>query len=69
MRQGPHRHARAHAYVAAGHAAAQALCTTCAWRVIDVPGVGHEGDRMSQAAAPLIAAHLHAADTCAAATS
>lgn len=61
MRQGPHRHARAHAYVAAGHAAAQALGTTCAWRVIDVPGVGHDGARMSAAAAALIAAALHAA--------
>jgi hypothetical protein len=74
MRQGPHRHARAHAYVAAGHAAAQALQTTCAWRVIDVPGVGHDGERMSIAAAPIIAARLHAADLqathpCAAATS
>jgi hypothetical protein len=74
MRQGANRHARAHAYVAAGHAAAAALGSTCAWRVIDVPGVGHDGERMSIAAAPIIAARLHAADLqathiCAAATS
>jgi hypothetical protein len=69
MRQGPHRHGRAHAYVANGHAAAQALRTTCAWTVIDVPGVGHDGERMSIAAAPLIAAALHATAPCAAAIS
>ncbi len=62
MRQGPHRHARAHAYVRAAHAAAAALGTRCAWTVIDVPGVGHDGKRMSAVAAPLIAAALHAAD-------
>lgn len=60
MRQGPHRHARAHVYVETGHAAAATLGTTCAWRVIDVPDVGHDGARMSVAAAPLIAAALHA---------
>ncbi|MGE0417377.1 MAG: alpha/beta hydrolase [Acetobacteraceae bacterium] len=61
-RQGPTRHARAHAYVRQGHAAAEALGTRCAWRVIDVPGVGHQGRGMSVAAAPVIAAALHAAD-------
>lgn len=66
MRQGPHRHARAHTYVATGHAAAHTLDTTCAWRVIDVPDVGHDGERMSIAAAPLIATALHAT-ACAAA--
>ena len=60
MRQGPTRYARAHTYVDAGHAAAQTLQTRCAWTVIDVPGVGHDGERMSAAAAPLIAAALHA---------
>jgi hypothetical protein len=30
--------------------------------VIDVPGVGHQGRGMSVAAAPVIAAALHAAD-------
>ena len=60
MHQGPHRHARAHSYVRLGHEAAQTLDTTCAWTVIDVPGVGHDGERMSIAAAPIIAAALHA---------
>jgi len=59
MRQGPTRHARAHSYIASGHAAARTLQTTCAWTVIDVPGVGHDGERMSVAAAPIIAAALH----------
>ena len=59
MRQGPHRHARAHEYVRMGQEAAQALGTSCAWTVIDVPGVGHDGERMSVAAAPIIAAALH----------
>ena len=59
MRQGPTRHARAHEYVRAGHAAAAALGTRCAWTVIDVPGVGHDGDRMSAAAVPVITAALH----------
>jgi hypothetical protein len=59
MRQGPHRHARAHEYVRSGQQAAQALGTRCAWTVIDVPGVGHDGERMSVAAAPIIAAALH----------
>src|SRR5581483_12289438 len=58
MRQGPHRHARVHNYVAAGHEAARALGTHCAWTVIDVPGVGHDGERMSAAAAPVVAAAL-----------
>jgi hypothetical protein len=68
MRQGPHRHARAHAYVRTGHEAAAALGTHCAWTVIDVPGVGHDGERMSAAAAPIIAAALHAPDARAAVT-
>ncbi len=59
MRQGPHRHARAHEYVRTGRAAATALGARCAWTVIDVPGVGHDGERMSVAAAPIIAAALH----------
>lgn len=60
MRQGPHRYGRAHNYVRAGHAAAAALGTTCAWTVTDVPGIGHDGRGMSAAAAPVIAAALHA---------
>jgi hypothetical protein len=60
MRQGETRWHRAHNYVRDGHAAARALGTTCAWRVIDVPDVGHDGRGMSAAAAPLIATALQA---------
>jgi dienelactone hydrolase len=62
MRQGATRHERAHNYVRAGHAAAEALGTRCAWTVLDVPGVGHDGERMSVAAAPVVAAAMHAAE-------
>lgn len=61
MRQGAHRHERAHNYVLAGHTAAATLGTSCAWTVINVPEVGHDGERMSIAAAPVIAAALHGA--------
>jgi len=60
MRQGGTRYERAHNYVGAGRAAAEALGTLCAWTVIDVPGVGHDGERMSVAAAPVVAAAMHA---------
>jgi hypothetical protein len=60
MRQGATRHERAHNYVRTGHAAAAGLQTSCAWRVIDVPGVGHDGKRMAAAAAPIISAAMHA---------
>jgi poly(3-hydroxybutyrate) depolymerase len=63
MRQGATRHERAHNYLAAGRAAAATLGTHCAWTVIDVPGVGHDGQRMSVAAAPIVAAALHASET------
>jgi hypothetical protein len=59
MRQGATRHERAHNYVRAGHAAAEALGTRCAWSVINVPDVGHDGRRMSIAAAPIVASVLH----------
>jgi poly(3-hydroxybutyrate) depolymerase len=62
MRQGATRHERAHNYVHAGHAIAGALQTRCAWTVIDVPDVGHDGERMSIAAAPVVAAALHASE-------
>ena len=62
MRQGATRHERAHNYVRAGHTAAETLRTRCAWRVINVPDVGHDGERMSVAAAPVVAAALHGAD-------
>ncbi len=59
MRQGGTRFARAHAYRDAGHAAAKALGVPCAWTVIDVPGVAHDGERMSAAAAPVLSRLLH----------
>jgi len=59
MRQGSTRYERAQNYVRSGHATAAALQTSCAWTVIDVPGVGHDGKGMSAAAAPVVAAALH----------
>jgi hypothetical protein len=59
LKQGPTRHARAHTYLRTGQDAAATLGVPLAWRVIDVPDVGHDGRRMSDAAAPLIAAALH----------
>jgi hypothetical protein len=61
LKQGATRHARAHTYVRIGREAAERLGITMAWTVIDVPDVGHDGRRMSDAAAPLIAAALHRA--------
>jgi hypothetical protein len=58
LRQGPTRYARAHRYLASGHEAAERNGAALAWRVIDVAGVGHDGRRMSDAAAPLIAEAL-----------
>jgi poly(3-hydroxybutyrate) depolymerase len=55
MRQGATRHERAHRYVEAGEAAARRLGTRCAWSIIDVPGVAHDGARMAAAAAPVLA--------------
>jgi hypothetical protein len=58
MTQGPHRYARAHTYLRTGRRAAAALGVALAWKVIDVQDVGHDGQRMSDAAAPLIADSL-----------
>jgi hypothetical protein len=58
LKQGPTRYARAHTYLATGQNAAAACGTQLGWRVIDVPNVGHDGRRMSDAAAPLIAEAL-----------
>jgi poly(3-hydroxybutyrate) depolymerase len=63
LRQGANRHERAHNYVRAGHVTAEALQTRCSWTVIDVPEVGHDGKRMSIAAAPVVAAALHAPES------
>ena len=61
MRQGATRYERAHNYVRNGRAAAAAMGAECAWTLIDVPDVGHDGRRMSAAAAPIVAAALRAA--------
>jgi hypothetical protein len=58
MRQGATRFERAHNYVRSGHNAAAALETKCAWRIIDVPNVGHDGKLMSAAATPVISAAM-----------
>ncbi len=62
MRQGETRWHRAHTYVRLGREAAAAMGTNCAWTVIDVPGIGHDGHGMSVAAAPIVAAALHASE-------
>ena len=51
MAQGPHRFARAHAYLARGRAEAERLGVSCRWSLVVVPGLGHEGMRMSGVAA------------------
>jgi hypothetical protein len=61
MQQGATRYARAHAYMAAARAAARARGVPCNWTITDIPDVGHDGARMSAAAAPTLAAALHAA--------
>jgi hypothetical protein len=57
--QGAHRHERAHRYFAKGQAVAARLGIPCAWLLIEVPGVAHDGKRMAEAAAPVLAAALH----------
>ena len=51
MAQGPNRFARAQFYLARGQAEAAKLGVPCRWSRIVVPGVGHEGMRMSASAA------------------
>jgi len=62
MRQGPTRFTRAHAYIAAARDAAKRYGGPCAWTIIDVADIGHDGRHMSEAAAPVLAAALHAAE-------
>ncbi len=62
MRQGPTRYARAHRYIETARATAAKLGMHCAWTIVDVAGVGHDGDRMGAAAAPILAAALHASE-------
>jgi hypothetical protein len=63
MRQGPTRFARAHAYVAAARDAAKGRGVPCAWTIINVADVGHDGEKMSAAAAAVLAAELHASES------
>jgi poly(3-hydroxybutyrate) depolymerase len=51
MQQGPHRFARAHYYLERGRVEAASLGVPCNWRLVVVPGAGHEGMRMSGFAA------------------
>ncbi len=51
MQQGPHRFARAQYYLERGRAEAAARGVTCNWRLVVVPGVGHDGAAMSAFAA------------------
>jgi hypothetical protein len=60
MRQGDTRYARAHNYIATARAEAERRGMHCAWTIIDVAGVDHDGNRMSAAAAPILSAALHA---------
>ena len=59
MAQGGTRYERAHRYIAAARAQAARLGVHCAWTIVDVAGVDHDGCRMSAAAAPLLSAALH----------
>jgi len=49
---------RAQNYVRPGHTAAAELQTSCAWTITDVPDVGHDGKRMSAAAASDVSAAM-----------
>lgn len=60
MRQGGTRYERAHSYIAAARRQAARLNLHCAWTIVDVEGVAHDGERMSAAAAPILSAALHA---------
>lgn len=51
LAQGPHRFARARSYLEAGRAEAARRGIPCAWQLVVVPGVGHEGMVMSGVAA------------------
>jgi poly(3-hydroxybutyrate) depolymerase len=64
MLQGATRFERAHQYLAEARAYADRLGVHCAWTGVDVVGVGHDGGRISAAAAPIVGAALHAAAIC-----
>lgn len=58
MRQGSTRYERAHRYIARAREAASRYGVECAWKIVDVPDVGHDGERMSAAAAPVLGPQL-----------
>ena len=53
-REGANRFERGHAFFAAARNAADETGVRFAWRLVEIPGVAHEGGRMSRAAADLI---------------
>ncbi len=59
LAQGATRYARAHRYIANARAEAERRGQRCGWTIVDVPGVNHDGQRMSVAAAPILSAALH----------
>ena len=63
MRQGPTRFARAHAYIATARDTAKRREMPCAWTIVEAADVGHDGEKMSGAAAAVLAAALHASDS------
>ena len=56
-REGPNRFERGQAFFTAAKAAAGEIDARFAWRLVEVPGVAHEGAKMSRAAADLIFAN------------
>ncbi|ALM85087.1 hydrolase [Bordetella sp. N] len=53
LRQGPHRYARAHHYFEAGRLEAERRGVPFNWKLISVPGIGHDGKAMSAVCASL----------------
>ena len=61
MLQGGTRVARAHRYIARAREIADGLGARCGWSLVEVPGVGHDGPKISEFTAPIAAAALYAA--------
>lgn len=53
LAQGSHRFARAHHYLEAGRAEARRRGFDCAWSLVPVAGIGHDGRAMSRVCAAL----------------
>ncbi len=60
--QGPHRLARGRAAFAFARAQAEARGVTFGWRLVEVPGVGHDGSAMAEAALAAMVALAPAGD-------